>query len=197
MNQKRQWAFQLSVPNIVLLVSALAINILGKWVSACFSLPFWLDTVGTIFAAGLLGPFAGVLVGGVSGCLNAAFASVTAIYAVTGICVGLVVGYFYQEDALDLFQILCSGAIVAISAVLVTTPVNIIYYSGYTQNLWGDALIDMMLQGGNSRLFSYVLGEALVDIPDKVISVFFAAGAEKVWCRFYPAGKKGAVNDEK
>ena len=167
MNQKRQWVFRLSLPNIILLIAAIVINLFGNWLSECLLLPFWLDSIGTIFAAGILGPFAGGLAGGISGCMNAALASASAAYAITGILVA------------------------AIVAVLASTPINIICYSGYTRNLWGDALIDMMLQSGNSRIFSAVLGEALVDIPDKVISVFLAAGAAKIWCRFYPAAKKG------
>lgn len=191
MNQKRQWVFRLSLPNIILLIAAVVINLFGNWISECLLLPFWLDTIGTIFAAGILGPFAGGLVGGISGCMNAALASASAAYAITGILVGIVVGFSYPGDVSDLFQTLCAGAIAAIVAVLASAPINIICYSGYTRNLWGDALIDMMLQSGNSRIFSAVLGEALVDIPDKVISVFLAAGAAKIWCRFYPAAKKG------
>lgn len=193
MNQKRPWAFRLSFANILLLAVAIVINIFGNWISGIFMLPFRLDMIGTIFAAGLLGPFAGGIVGGLSGCISAVVFSTSIAYAVAGILVGIVVGIIYPEDTLDIFQILCTSAIAAIIAVLASTPINLISCDGYTRNLWGDALVDMMMQSGNSMIFSSVLGEALVDIPDKVISVFFAAGAAKVWCRFYPAAKKGGA----
>ena len=66
MGQKGRWIFQLSFSNIFLLIVAFLINILGNWLAETFSLPFCLDAVGTVFAAGLLGPLAGGLVGGVS-----------------------------------------------------------------------------------------------------------------------------------
>lgn len=197
MNQKRPWAFRLSLPNILLLISALVMNVFGKWISDCFSLPFWLDTIGTIFAAGILGPLAGGLVGGISGCVNAVLASVTVVYAITGILVGIVIGIFYPGDASDLFRVLCAGAIAAISAVLVSTPINIVYYGGYTRNLWGDALIDMLLQSGNSRVFSSILGEALVDILIKLFLCFLLPGLQRYGAGFIRLRKKGDAYEKK
>lgn len=190
MVKKRHWTFQISLTNIVLLILAFIINLLGDWISEVFKLPFWLDAIGTIFAASLLGPIAGGLVGGISGCVGAVMTSVTVIYALTNILVGIIVGIFYPEDETDIFQILCTGAIAAIVGVVVSTPVNLIFYQGYMKNLWGNALFEMLLQNGNGRAFSSVLGEALVDIPDKVISVFLAAGTARIWCRFHPVTKE-------
>lgn len=190
MNQKGRWTFRLSFSNIFLLIVAFLINVLGKWLATTFSLPFWLDAVGTVFAAGLLGPLAGGLVGGISGSVCAMMTSVSLLYALINIVIGVIVGILYPEDTTDLFQILCTAAIVAIVAIVVSTPINLLLYHGYTGNKWGDALFDMLQQSGNSRIFSSALGQALVDFPDKVISFFLATGVAKVWYRVNPVKKE-------
>lgn len=191
MNQKRRWRFPLSLINIILLLLSIAVNLCGTWVSYTFSLPFWLNSIGTILVAGLLGPLAGALAGGVSGCLGALITSLPVFYALTSILVGVIAGIFYPEGETDIFQIVCTGAIAAIAAVIISSPLNLIFNHGYMKNLWGDALFEMMMQNGNGRVFSSVLGEALVDIPDKVISVFLAAGLARIWSGFHPSAKEG------
>ena len=49
------------------LVIGIAINLIGYFLSGWLSLPIWGDVVGTIFAAIILGPLAGMVVGCMSG----------------------------------------------------------------------------------------------------------------------------------
>ena len=154
MNQKGRWTFQLSFSNIVLLVVAFLINVLGNWFAEAFSLPFWLDAVGTVFAAGALGPLAGGLVGGISGSVCALLASISLLYVVVNIVIGVIVGLLYPEDTTDLFQILCIAAIVAIVSIVLSTPINFLLHQGYVGNKWGDALFDMLRQDENSSIVS-------------------------------------------
>lgn len=190
MNQKGRWTFRLSFSNILLLIVAVVINILGNWLAEIFYLPFWLDAVGTVFVAGLLGPLAGGLVGGVSGSVCAFMTSASLLYVLINIVIGVIVGILYPEDTKDLFQIMCTAAIVSIVSIIISTPINLILYHGYTGNRWGDALFDMLQQSGNSRLSSSLLGQALVDFPDKMISFLLATGAVKIWYKINPVKKE-------
>ena len=63
-------------------------------------------------------------------------ASVSLIYALVNIVIGVIVGILYPEDMTDLFQILCIAAIVAIVAIVISTPINLVLYRGYTGNKW-------------------------------------------------------------
>lgn len=193
MSHKERWLFKLSFSNIALIVVGIVINIAGNWFARTCHLPFWLDAVGTVLAAGLLGPLAGGLTGGISGGICAMITSMPVLFALVNIVIGIIVGILYPKDTTDLFQILCTAAIVAIVTIAVSTPINLLCHQGYPGNQWGDALFDMLQQNGNSVLASSLLGQALVDFPDKVISFFLATGAAKLWCRLSVAKKEECV----
>lgn len=190
MKQKKKWLFELSVVNIMICFFSIIINIMGDQLSVCCLLPFWLDMIGTIFAAGVLGPLAGGLVGIVSGSISVVLSSTTFLYAIIHLVLGIMIGFFYQRDTNDLFQILYTAAIISLAAIVLSTPVNLVVHNGYVGNIWGDALFDMLTQNGNSRLFSSILGEALVDFPDKVISFFLASGIARLWKRYDRGAKE-------
>lgn len=193
MHKKGRWFFKLSFSNIFLILIGILINFVGYWIGEIFSLPFWLDSVGTILTASLLGPLAGGIAGGIGGAICTIAASKTLLYALVNIIVGIIVGLLLPEDTADLFQVLCTAAIVAIVSIVVATPINLFVRHGYTGNIWGDALFDMLRQDGNGKVFCAVLGEALVDFPDKVISFFLATGLTKVWCRFNQNAREEGV----
>lgn len=181
MGKKRRWRFKLSLTNIILLFFSVVVNFAGGWLSKTFSLPFWLDSIGTIFAGSLLGPIAGGIVGALSSCIIAAADPVVLVYAVVNVSIGVIVGSFYLENVTELFQILCTATIISLVSILISTPLNLAFYDGYMGNVWGDALFEMLVQSGNGRVLGSILGEALVDIPDKVLSMFLVAGMIRVW----------------
>lgn len=181
MERKRRWTFQISFLNIIVLIFSVLVNLAGGWLNNSCSLPFWLDSIGTIYAGSLLGPIAGGLVGILSSCVNAVADPTALAYAVTSMSVGIVVGMFHLENVTELFQIFCTAAIVAVVSILISTPINLMLHDGYMGNIWGDALFEMLVQSGNGRVLSSALGEALVDIPDKVISLLLSTGLIRIW----------------
>lgn len=180
MSQKRRWTFKLSFLNILILLTALLVNVFGNYIAETFRLPFWLDSVGTILAAGILGPLGGALAGSVSGVICTVMASEPFLYVLVNVLIAVIVGVFYPGDTSDSFQLLCAAAIVAIMAIVFSVPINLAMRNGYIGNIWGDALFDMLWQDGNSRLFCTILGQSLIDFPDKVISFFLATGITKL-----------------
>ena len=176
MHNKIHWGFKPTFLNILLLCAGILLNFGGKWISDTFLLPFWLDSIGTSLTACILGPFAGALTGGTYNLLFALCYSANFCYMLTSISIGIIVGRLYPKNNTDLFQIVCTAAITAITTVAVTAPLNFFFQHGHTGNLWGDALFDMLQQNGNHRIFCAVIGEAFVDIPDKVLCLFIVAG---------------------
>ena len=53
-----QWVFPITIPNILLIVLGVALNVGGRMLSQAFSWPIWADSVGTFLIGILLGPFA-------------------------------------------------------------------------------------------------------------------------------------------
>jgi energy-coupling factor transport system substrate-specific component len=59
--------------------------------------------------------------------------------------------------------------------VINAVPLDMIVQDGYSGNLWGNALVDMLRQTGNNPLFCCILAQFFIELPDKIITVFTAA----------------------
>ena len=48
---------------------------------------------------------------------------------------------------------------------------NYMFFNGYTNNIWGDGVIESLLGIGFNDLLSHVAGQFYIDFPDKIITV--------------------------
>lgn len=67
--------------------------------------------------------------------------SITLVYALTSLGIGLVVGIMARLGKMEKI----SGALLTslaggLAAVLISTPLNVIFWGGTTGNVWGDAV---------------------------------------------------------
>lgn len=167
------WSVQFSTLTIVLIPVAIGINYVGKLIAAALKLPLWLDSIGTVLAAMLAGPW----VGAISGAANNVIFGLTADpisfwYLITSIAIGFVVGYLAFTGWVSSFgRAVGLGFIVGIVATVVSTPINVILWEGQTGNVWGDALYAYFVGNGWPIWIASFLDELVVDIPDKLATV--------------------------
>ena len=167
------WALRFTTLSIVLIPVAVGINYVGKLFASALRLPLWLDSIGTILAGMLAGPW----IGAISGAVNNAIFGITMDpisfwYLITSIAIGLVVGYFaFTGWIANIGRAVVLGLIVAGVAAVVSTPINVILWEGQTGNVWGDALYGILVGGGFPIWLASFLDELVVDIPDKLASV--------------------------
>lgn len=103
---------------------------------------------------------------------------VSTVYSITAAAIGVSVGIAAHLKFLDTWQhILVTSLIVAMIAVIISTPLNMIYWGGTTGNVWGDAVFAAM---GSKGFFASFVDELVVDIPDKIVVLFIAVGIYKV-----------------
>ena len=57
------------------------------------------------------------------------------------------------------------------AAVLISTPLNIMFWGGTTGNVWGDALFAVTQKAGMPVALGSFLDELVVDVPDKLLTV--------------------------
>ncbi len=172
---KEKWLFRVSLQNLLLIALSVAINYAGRIFAESLSLPFWLDTVGMLIVAIRLGPLAAAL----SGCITNTIFGIGDVasfaYIIVGLGIGISVGYFFPRGRKrEAFPVVATAVFSGVVAVALSTPLNMIFYEGYTGNIWGDGLIDMLSNYVESTLVKSILGEAFVDIPDKALSVILA-----------------------
>ena len=62
----------------------------------------------------------------------------------------------------------CGGGI---AAVVISTPLNILFWGGTTGNVWGDALFAATQAAGLPVALGSFLDEVVVDVPDKLLTL--------------------------
>ncbi len=158
---------------LLIILGGIFINVLGVHTSSILELPLWLDSIGTVVAAFLLGPVCGFLTGFLSNISYAVAYSDYgyALYAVTNGVIGWVVGKASVKDKFNtLGSALNVSMVVVIATMCTAIPLNLIFHGGMTSNVWGDAVI-AFLQQHDFKYLSYAIGEFYVDFLDKVLVI--------------------------
>lgn len=89
---------KINVQKICLIAFAICINFVGGQIALFLKLPIYLDSIGTVFIASILGPFYGMLPNLISGLLMGMTVDIYSLYyAPVGIVLGFVTGLVYRE----------------------------------------------------------------------------------------------------
>ena len=157
---------------LCLLLGGVAANIIGKWIAQMSGAPFWLDAVGTCMVAYISGPWMGMICGILSNVCYAAVDMVALPYTLTSAAIGITVGLCTRKGLMkDIYGVITTSFIVGIISVVISGPLNFIFYGGRCGNIWGDGLYDLLLDNGVSSVVRGILAEAFIDLPDKILSL--------------------------
>lgn len=172
---------KLDAATIILIPAAIGINYLGKMFAELLKLPLWMDSIGTCFAAVIAGPVVGAIVGAVINILyGVTMGTISTIYALTNVGIAITVAIFAHKGIMKKFSgALLTGLVVGIVACLISTPLNLLLWGGTTGNIWGDCVFAACMEQGMPMWLASLLDEAVVDIPDKLITVLLVYGACK------------------
>lgn len=188
---------KLNTATIVLIPACIGINYLGKLIASVLKLPLWLDSIGTCIGACLGGPIIGAICGAVN---NLVFGlttgdNITLIYALTSLAIGLVAGVCARLGLMKTFpKALLCACFAGLAAVVVSTPLNVIFWGGTTGNVWGDALFAATQAKGMPVVLGSFLDELVVDVPDKLLTLvivfFIVKGLPKKLTNLYDVNEK-------
>lgn len=157
-----------------LVIFCILINYGGKAFAVSNNLPLWLDSIGTVLSAYLLGPVCGVIVGVTNNILYGLQDPTAYIYLYTSVSIGILVGIFAKHKFFDsIFLTTSLSVLITMISVIISTILNVIFYDGMTGNIWGDGVIGYMLEHGYHPVLSYVAGEFYIDFVDKLLSLWF------------------------
>ncbi|WP_342757036.1 ECF transporter S component [Kineothrix sedimenti] len=180
-NGKSLWSLKFNTATLVLIPAAIGINYLGKLFAGALKLPLWLDAIGTCLAAVLAGPIAGAICGAANNIIyGLTMDPISTVYALTNIAIGLVVGVLSYKGFMKNIKLsLLTAIIVGFVAVVVSTPLNMIFWGGTTGNIWGDAVYAWALSQNMPVFFASFLDEVIVDLPDKIAVILIVFGISK------------------
>lgn len=165
---------KLNTACLVLIPACIGINYLGKLFASLLKLPLWLDSIGTCIGGVLGGPVVGAICGAANNLIYGFTTgdSITLVYALTSLMIGFSVGVMARLGKMRSLTGACLTAVVAgLTAVIISTPLNCLFWGGTTGNVWGDAAFAFTQAMHMPVLVGSFIDELIVDVPDKIVTV--------------------------
>lgn len=173
---------KVDVRKIALVGLGITINIVGAFIALTLRLPIYMDSIGTIFIACLLGPRYALLTGVGGSIISGITFDIYSLYfAPVQISTGLLAGYMYQKGFLK-------GKKTPIGVLIFTLPTSLIsaviaakLFGGVTSS-GSSYIVQMLMVIGVPDVISVFITQVCSDYIDKYIAVGFVAAA----CRLIP-----------
>ncbi|MCI5869451.1 MAG: ECF transporter S component [Dorea sp.] len=147
---------------------AVAMNIVLGIITSALGIPLYLDTLGTVLSAAILGPLPGIIVGALSNIITGLIYSVSDIpFCLVNMAVGLVVGLVAKKFKFDWIQALIVGLVLSVLCPAIGTPIGIFVYGGLN-GTFSDVLVMSLVQGGKSIFQASFLRNIASNLIDKV-----------------------------
>ncbi|WP_342664459.1 hypothetical protein [Brachyspira alvinipulli] len=166
--------------DIIIFVLGIIVNIVFTYIVLILKIPFlFMDSIGTILTAVIIGPIAGAVVGIFTNIifsfsidyLNIHFSIVNAI-------IGLSAGFIAKKYSFNIKIALISGIIIGIISGLISIPISILLTNGTTSGTI-DVFIQDLLNSGKSLIISTSIITLSTAILDKLLSCILVSIAVK------------------
>ena len=175
-NKASFWSFKLSAHAMTLIPAAVGINYVAKAFAEGLKLPVWLGSLGTFLASMLAGPIAGAISGFINNVIyGLTLSPVSSVYALTSIGIGLAVAWLNQRGFFKRpVTVLPAAILIALVSALISTPLNVIFWSGQTGIAWGDAFFASLVAKHVNIWIASFLDEFVLDLLDKTVVAYLA-----------------------
>ncbi|SFI18766.1 energy-coupling factor transport system substrate-specific component [Tindallia magadiensis] len=159
---------------MILASMGIVINIVLGTIVSTLQIPLlFLDTMGTILVATVLGPLAGAMTGGLTNIIQGAITNPRSIpFALVNIAIGVIVGLVAKRFRFDLKTAIITGLALAIIAPLIGTPISIIMFGGLTGG-GTDIIVAWLLASGQRIFTAAFIPRVTGNLVDKVASCIF------------------------
>ena len=149
---------------LVLIVISIAINMIGGQLASMVKLPIFLDSIGTLISAVLLGPVIGMLTGLLTNLLWGLLTDpIAAAFAPVAMVIGLVAGWLARAGWFrTLPKVVVSGVISTLAVTVVAVPLRTALFTGSGADLFV-AWMHSMGQNLVESVAITVIGANLVD----------------------------------
>jgi len=149
----------------------IVINIVFGTIIQILQIPLlFLDTIGTIFVAVILGPFAGALTGGLTNIIQGMITNPKDIpFAIVNIIIGVIVGYIAKKFEFNLKVAILTGLVLSVIAPLVGTPISVFVYGGITGG-GTDFIFTWLLSTGQKIFTAAFIPRITGNFIDKIAS---------------------------
>ena len=143
------------------------INILGGTIALLLRLPVYLDSIGTVLAAALFGPAAGLVPGLISGLISGMTSDVYAFYYIP---VQLTAGS--RSESLSLrsmgWKLFPAALVISLPGTVVSSTITAVVFGGITSS-GSTVLVQLLHSLGMNLTLSVCVVQAMTDFVDRMI----------------------------
>ena len=160
---------KLNASRLSILAFAAAINVIGGSIALLFRLPVYLDTVGTMLAAALLGPVYGMVPGLISGLVSGFTSDIYALYYIpVQLITGVAAGLLFKKFNLKGLKIIPAAACISLPGTVVSAAITAVVFGGITSS--ESTLLVQLLHGLGLGLTASVCAvQVLTDYADRAV----------------------------
>lgn len=157
---------------ILIIPIAVAVNFVGGQLASLLKLPFYLDTIGTIFTGMLCGPWVGAVAGALTNVVTGIANPVNFAFIPVNVVVGLVTGFLARANMFsNWWKWLISMILMALASIITAAPIVVYMFGGITGG--GTSLIAATMMAAGSDIWAAVIGsDGVFTVIDRIISYF-------------------------
>lgn len=162
---------QFSSQTLALIVISIAINMIGGQLISMLKLPIFLDSIGTLIGAVLLGPVVGMLIGLVTNLIWGLLTDpIAAAFAPVAMVIGLVAGLLAKAGWFrTLPKVIASGVVITLAVMVVAVPLRTALFAGVTGS-GADLFVAWMHSMGQNLVESVAITVLGANLVDKILT---------------------------
>lgn len=161
---------KISVHKITLIALAIVINIVGSYIALGLHLPIYLDSMGTIMTAILLGPFYGLFSGALSALITGMTSDIYALYYMpVGIVLGVMTGFVFQKNKSN--KLFVKSFCISVPASLISACITATVFGGITSS-GSTMLVQLLAKTPLGLTLSCLIVQFFTDYFDRLLSLW-------------------------
>ena len=180
--EKKKYSIKEDFSMLALLIIpvGVAVNFVGGQLASILKLPMYLDTIGTIFAAMLCGPWVGAVTGGLTNVVTGIANQVNFAFIPVNVIAGLVIGFLARKQMFSVWwKWLISMFVMAWVSIIVSAPIVVLVYGGVTGG--GTSIITAAAMAAGANIWAAFFGtEGVFQVLDRIISFLICWAVIKV-----------------
>ena len=162
---------------ITIVAVAAIINIIGDQLALLLRLPVYLDCIGTVICAALLGPLWGMLPNAISGIIMGFAVDIYALYyAPVGLLFGFITGLLCMHGIPKKFKVIPVALLITLPTSIFTAAITAYIFGGIT-SAGSTVLIQALAKTNFSLIQSCFIVQFATDFVDRVIALLIAGKA--------------------
>lgn len=156
---------------LLLIPVCIAINIVGFQLTQLLRLPIFLDTIGTILADAIAGPWIGAITGLLTNAINGIFNPIYFPYALTSIGIGVAAGLLARKGMFaKIWKLVIAGIVIVLVSTIISGFITALVFGGATGGT-GSIFTATLLAAGNNIWTSVFSVAIFQELGDKLLSV--------------------------